>query len=175
MIYFPQEVNMSKNVIELQNNYKELLKEKADLEKRYNKVTKKQLEIITSINKQQKKHNNLRISALICSLLTPTFSYLIPFFGVWFAIIPGTLLLTTIIQAIRMFITEDKIDKLKKDINTCNSLMDIYSQDADRLTEKIDEHYKDLDNYSMELQTNLSTINQRNDSFIQSEETQINL
>lgn len=148
-------MNTTNEVNELHQAYEQLFKETEMLNKRSNKAIKKSKELASTLKLLEKKHNNARICALICSLSTSFSLGFISLIGVFFALVPIALLSTVIVQTCRIFKLENKIDKTKKDIETCNKLLDAYNTEYNNLntnysniTSKIEKACADKDVYN---------------------------
>ena len=124
------------SINELKESIKKHKAEIDKLEKSKQKVLTKKTELQTNLKDLESKENSIRISALISCLTIPTILPFVPIIGVWLAALPVSLLAFVIIQSVKLFKTEDKIEKTKKDCETCDELLKSYDEDI--------VHIKDL-------------------------------
>lgn len=150
------EVCMSKRekIEELSKKLDDKFEEKDSLKTKIQQVIQKAKELTTSLENTEKSHDNCRKSALICSLLCGFTMQFIPFIGMWFALLPIGLLTTTIVQSIRMFVKETKIDKTKKQCEMCNELLKSYNESLTTIDLDIDGIHEEIKSIIKPNQTN---------------------
>ena len=129
---------------DLSKKLDEKFEEKDTLKTKIQQAIQKAKELTTTLKSAEKAHDNCRKSALICSLLCAFTTQLIPFIGVWFALIPIGLLTTTIVQAFRMFSKETQIDKAKKQCEICDELLKSYNESLTSINLDINDIHEEI-------------------------------
>ena len=137
-------MNKREKIKNLSKKLDDKFKEKDSLKTKIQQVIQKSKELTITLENTEKSHDNCRKSALVCSLLCAFTTQLIPFIGIWFALIPIGLLTTTIVQAFRMFSKETQIDKAKKQCETCNVLLNSYNESLTSVNLDIDNFYEEI-------------------------------